>query len=144
MTKKKVTYTKEMIQLITTQDVYIEDVPGHQFRQYMRMTSFNFSDPDFGSAESLEFGQSDSIKGKGSHRGYSNNNFKSGDKTYNKWEGTHETIVKEGGVWEVSYEGKFDITAGTGKFKNLKGGGTYKGTWTAKGITEEGEFEAEY
>ena len=53
MTKKKVTYTKEMIQHITTQDVHIEDVPGHQFRQYMRMTSFNFSDPDFGSAESL-------------------------------------------------------------------------------------------
>ena len=44
----------------------------------------------------------------------------------------------------MNYEGNFTYTGGTGKFENIKGGGVYKGTWTAKGITEEGEYEAEY
>ena len=144
MEKKKGTYTKELKQQISISDVFIGDVPGHRFRQYMRISSYNNPDPDFGSSESLEYGQSDSIEGKGSHRGYSDiTNNKSGDKKYIKWEGTHETIVEEG-VWEVNYEGNFTYTGGTGKFENIKGGGGYKGTWTAKGITEEGEYEVEY
>ena len=35
----------------------------------------------------------DHIMGNGSHRGYSDNNYESGDKTYMKWEGTHNTEV---------------------------------------------------
>ena len=142
--KKKGTYTKELKQQLSTNDVQIGDVPEHQFLQWVRITSINYSDPDFGSSENLEYCQGDSIEGNGSHRGYSDNNFKSGDKIYNKWEGTHKTIVKEGGVWELNYEGKFSYTGGTGTFKNIKGGGVYKGTRTAKGVTEEGEFEVEY
>jgi hypothetical protein len=30
--------------------------------------------------------------------------------------------VKEGGAWELSYQGKGLFTGGTGKFKNIKGG----------------------
>ena len=144
MEKKKVTYTKEMKQQISMSDVFIGDVPGHQLSQYMRITSINYSDPDFGSSENLEYGQSDHIEGNGSHRGYSENNYKSGDKTFVKWGGTHKTIVKEDGVWEVNYEGNYSYTGGTGTFKNIKGGGVYKGTLTATAVTEEGEFEVEY
>ena len=82
--------------------------------------------------------------GNGSHRGYSDNNYESGDKTYMKWEGTHKTILKENGGRETNYEGKFEYTGGTGKFKNIKGGGVYKGAITDEGITEEGEIEVEY
>ena len=57
---------------------------------------------------------------------------------------TQKTIVKENGSWETDYEGKFEITSGTGKFENIKGGGVYKGTITEEGITEEGEYEAEF
>ena len=129
---------------ITNQDLFLGDVPEHELRQFMRITSNKYSDPDFESSENLDYGQSDSIAGKGSHRGYSDQAYKSGDKTYIKWEGKHKTIVKEGGVWEVNYEGKFTYNGGTGKFKDITGGGGYKGTWTAEGITEEGEFEVEY
>lgn len=144
MTKKKVTYTKEMKQQISNNDVQIGDVPEHQFGQWVRITSTNYSDPDFGSSENLDYGQNDHIEGNGSHRGYSDNNLKSGDKTHVKWDGTHKTIVKEGGIWEVNYEGNFTYTGGTGTFKNIKGGGVYKGTLTATGVTEEGEIEVEY
>jgi hypothetical protein len=142
--KKKVTYTKKIKQEISRENIYPGDVPKHQFSQFVRISSFTNSDPDFGSSESLEYGQSDSVAGNGSHRGYSVGNYKNEDKTYAKWEGTHKTTVKEGGVWEVIFEGKFQFTGGTGKFKNIKGGGVYKGKITAKGLTEEGEFEVEY
>ena len=144
MEKKKITYTKETKQQVSTNDFSIGDVPGHIFTQWVRITSSNYSDPDFGSSENLDYGQSDHIEGNGSHRGYSDNNLKSGDKTHMKWEGTHKTIVKENGEWELNYEGNFSYTGGTGSFKNIKGGGVYKGTWTAEESTEEGEFEVEY
>ena len=144
MKKKKVTYSKKVKQIIYRQDTNIGDVPGHQLSNYVRISSINNSDSDFGLSENLEYGQSDHIMGNGSHRGYSDNNYESGDKTHMKWEGTHKTIVKENGGLETNYEGKFEFTGGTGKFNNIKGGGVYKGTITEEGITEEGEYEAEF
>ena len=102
------------------------------------------SDPDFGTTDCLQYGQNDSVAGNGTHRGYNICKYKNGDKTYTKWNGTHKVTVKEGGAWEMNYEGKVQYTGGTGKFKNIKGGGVYKGTATAKGGTEEGEMEVEY
>lgn len=142
--EKKVTFKKEVKQEISYQATNIGDVPGHQLTNYVRISSVNNSDPDFGPTENLEYGQSDHIKGNGSHRGYSDVHFKNGDKTYYKQTGTHKTTTKEGGVSETNYEGKFEVTGGTGKFKNIRGGGIYKGTITEKGITEEGEYEVEY
>lgn len=142
--KKKVAYTKKMKQELSNLVTNIGDVPEHQLTHYVRISSINYSDPDFGPSENLEYGQSDHIHGSGSHRGYSDVHFKNGDTIYNKWEGTHQTTVKEGGAWETNYEGKFEATGGTGKFKNIKGGGIYKGAITEKGITEEGEYEVEY
>ncbi len=142
--KKKVTYKKEMKQEISYLVTNIGDVPEHQLTNFVRISFVNFSDPDFGPSEQLDYGQSDHIKGNGSHRGYSDVNFKNGDKLFNKWEGSHKTIFKEGGAWETNYEGKFKSTGGTGNFNNIEGGGIYKGTITEKGLTEEGEYEVEY
>ena len=58
--------------------------------------------------------------------------------------GTHKVVTKGNDDWEVHYEGKFEFIGGTGKFKNLKGGGTYKGHITPKGLTEEDEAEVTY
>ena len=142
--KKKVTYTKKIKQLISRADVYPGDVPKHKMSQSVRINSVTFSDPDFGTADCWAYGHLDSVAGNGTHRGYGVCHFKNGDKTYAENEGTHKTTVKEGGAWEVNYEGKIQFTGGTGKFKNIKGGGVYKGTITAKGRTEEGEMEVEY
>ena len=109
----------------------------------MRIDTHKHSDPDFGSAEEWIYMHSDSVAGTGTHRGHSVTNYENGDKSYQKWEGTHKTTVKDG-AWETKFEGKSQFTGGTGKFKNIKGGGAYKGTMTAKGVTGSGEFEAEY
>ena len=142
--KKNGTYKKELKQEIYYQATNIGDVLGHQFTNYVRICSVNSSDPDFGPSEQLDYGQSDHIKGNGSHRGYSDVNFKNGDKVFYKWEGSHKTTFKEGGVRETNYEGKYEATGGTGRYSNIKGGGGYKGTITEQGLTEEGEYEFEY
>lgn len=147
MKKQSGTYTKKAT-TISRNEIYPEDVPEHQIAQFLSKVSGTSSgpdlDPDCESWEGLDYGQSDSIAGNGSHRGYSVNTYKNGDKTYGKWEGTHQTIIKEGGAWELNYEGKHQYTGGTGKFRNIKGGGAYKGRITAEEQTEEGDFEEEY
>jgi hypothetical protein len=43
-----------------------------------------------------------------------------------------------------TWEGTYKIIGGTGKCKNIKGSGTYRGKATAEGASEEFEGEAEY
>ena len=90
------------------------------------------------------FGQSDSVAGTGTSRGYFRRLHKNGDTTYGSYEGTHKTTDKEDGSWERTSEGTYKITGGTGKFKNIKGGGTYRGKATAEGAFSEFEGEVEY
>jgi hypothetical protein len=88
--------------------------------------------------------QSDSVAGTGTHRGYFRRLHKNGDTTYGSYEGMHKTTVKEDGSSEPTWEGTYKLTGGTGKFKNAKGEGTYRGKVTAEGAFTEWEGEAEY
>ena len=69
---------------------------------------------------------------------------KNGDTDYGPYEGTHKTTFKEDGSFETTWEGTWKVTGGTGKFKNIKGGGTYRGKATAQGASSEWEGEVEY
>ena len=54
-------------------------------------------------------------------------------------------MFKEDGSWEgATFEGTWKFNGGTGKFKNVKGGGTYRGKATPEGASSEFEGEAEY
>ena len=65
--------------------------------------------------------------------------------TYTSYEGTHKTTVKEDGSSGRTWEGTNKITGGTGKFKNIKGSGTYRGKGTAERVSSsEWEGEVEY
>ena len=56
-----------------------------------------------------------------------------------------KTTFKEDGSRETTtWEGTYKATGGTGKFKNIKGGGTYRGKATAEGASEDWEGEMEY
>ena len=70
--------------------------------------------------------------------GYDVSNMSNGDKLFVRFQST--TKVKDG-VPEV--EGKWNFTGGTGKFKNLKGGGTFKGKGNADG-SSTADIEGEY
>ena len=41
------------------------------------------------------------------------------------------------GSWEATWEGTYKYTGGSGKFKNAKGGGTYKGRASSAGDFRE-------
>ena len=60
------------------------------------------------------------------------------------YEGIHKVITKPDGTWEVNYEGKYEYVGGTGRFKNIKGHGSYRGHITPDGLTEEDEAEVSY
>ena len=85
------------------------------------------SDPDHNETELIVYGQEDQVEGTGTHRGYFRRFHKNGETDYGSYEGTHKTSVKEDGSWEMTWEGTYQSNGGTGKFKNIKGSGAYRG-----------------
>lgn len=142
--KKKISASGKLERSISRAIVYLEDAPKHHLEQMVRIDTINSSDSDFNDIEVQHYQQSDSGAEKGSHKGYRIHFHKNGDKSYMRFEGTQKLIVKEKGAWEVDAEGKWQCTGGTGKFKSLKGSGTYKGKSTSKGSTYDWEGEVEY
>ena len=122
------------------------DDPKHELvAMEIRQDGTTSSDPDFNEAEHTVYEQRDSVAGTGTHRGYYTNLLKNGDTEYGLYEGTFKTTFKEDGSWETTtWEGTWKSTGGTGKLKNIKGGGTYRGKATAEGAFTEFEGEVEY
>jgi hypothetical protein len=102
------------------------------------------SDPDWDGTEEIIYEQSDSVAGTGTHRGYFRRLHKNGDATWGSYEGMHKATVKEDGSSEPTWEGTYKVTGGTGKFKDIKGEGTYRGKVTAQGASTDWEGEVEY
>ena len=120
------------------------DDPKHELIVLrIRRDTTTSSDPDWNDTEQIVYDQVDQVAGTGTHSGYYVRFHKNGDTEYGTYEGTHKTTVKEDGSWEMStWEGTYKIIGGTGKFKNIKGSGTYRGKATAEGASTE--FEGEY
>jgi hypothetical protein len=142
--KKKITGTNKMGPPISQTVVYPGDDPKHELVMLVRRDTTTSSDPDFNETELIVYDQSDSVAGTGTHRGYFRRLFKNGDTDFGSFEGAHKTTVKEDGSSETTWEGTSKVTGGTGKFKNIKGGGTYRGKATAEGASTEFELEVEY
>ncbi len=124
--------------------VPLGDDPKHELALTIRRDTTTSSDPDHNETEVMNYDQSDEVAGTGTHRGYSIRLFKNGDTDYASFEGMTKTTVKEDGSRETTWEGTWKVTGGTGKFKNIKGGGTYRGKATAEGASTEWEGEVEY
>lgn len=69
--------------------------------------------------------------GDGWHRGVEIDIFSK--QCYQRSEGTHKVITKQGGAWEVNYEGKYEFVGGTGRFNNLKGQGNLSRSYYSGG-----------
>jgi hypothetical protein len=142
--KKKITGTNKVGPVISRTVVFPLEDPKHELATMVRRDTTTSSDPDWDGTEEIIYDQSDSVAGTGTHRGYFRRLFKNGDTDYGPYEGTHKTTVKEDGSSETTWEGTWKVTGGTGKFKNIKGGGTYRGKATAQGASSEWEGEVEY
>jgi hypothetical protein len=107
------------------------DDPRHELVALeIRRDTTTSSDPDLNESEVIIYEQSDQVAWTGTHRRYFRRLFKNGDTSYGSYEGAHRTTVKEDGSWEATWEETWKFNGGTGKFKNIKGGGTYRGKAT--------------
>lgn len=79
-------------------------------------------DPLWNGAKITYWGTSDLVNGNGVQKGYWCDERANGDRDWGTFEGKITTSGQE-----VSMEGTFKFTGGTGKFKGLSGGGKYKG-----------------
>ena len=122
------------------------DDPKHELvALQIRRDTTTSPDPDLNGTEQIVYDQSDSVAGTGTHRGYYVRQHKNGDTEYGIFEGTHKTTNKEDGSFlEATWEGTYKVIGGTGKFKNAKGSGTYRGKATAEGASTDFEGEVEY
>lgn len=145
--KKKISGTAKTIRVTSQNNVSLKDVSGHVIYQAACLYTQTSSDPDWNDIQILEWEQGDEITGSGSHKGYDIELHKNGDETYIKFEGAHK-MIKQAPDWEVAGEGKLWFIGGTEKFKDIKGGGTYKAKATPLGdsyqITFDWEAEVEY
>lgn len=135
-------YTKTRNGTLSETKIYPGDLPGHELVQAVHSDTLRSSYADFNNVEERVFNQEESVGGNGTHRGMAVDYLKSGDQVFMTFDGSHRTTVKDGGAWEVTYSGKFDVVGGTGKYKNAKGKGTYRGKVTPEGgMQEEGVYE---
>jgi hypothetical protein len=95
-------------------------------------------DPLYNGARITYWGTSDLQNGNGPQKGHWCNEHTDGDRDWGTFEGR---IITSG--QQVSMEGTFKFTGGTGKFKDITGGGKYKGHFPS--ITDVvNNWEGEY
>ena len=146
--KKKIMGTNKHGPLISSTVVPLGpgDDPKHELVVLkIRRDTTTSPDPEWNETEQIIYEQVDEVAGTGTHRGYYVRLHKNGDTDYGPFEGTFKTTFKEDGSWEATtWEGTWHTTGGTGKFKNIRGSGTYRGKATAEGASTDWEGETEY
>ena len=108
--------------------VHIGDVPEHDFVQRVYTYRITSKNPDFQGLTSTNFAQTETTAGTGTHRGYGMWKNAAGDTIQVRFEGTQRP--KAGANGQAVYDGHFEFTAGSGKFKDIHGASTYAGRIT--------------
>jgi hypothetical protein len=119
---------------ISLPDVSNHDLNLMEVRGVQKSTDHNWDN-----AKITYWGTADLIAGNGPQQGYFVNEHGDGDRDFGTFEGK---IVTTGG--QVTIEGTWKYTDGTGNFQGLTGGGPYKGRMTSPTEVEntwEGAYE---
>jgi hypothetical protein len=85
----------------------------------------------------------DFTKGNGPFNGYAKYADRKGNAYFSKYQGMLTTNKSPEGKPITTFKGTYSYIKGIGKFENIQGGGTYKGTFIGKGIytmDSEGEY----
>jgi hypothetical protein len=143
--KKELTYVKTYSKSISKSSFNIDDVPNHEVMQEVLLQQSKYSGSDFKPVEEWIHVQTDQTDGSGSHKGNFFLILQGGDQTYGTFDGKHKTVVQKDGAWASTWEGTYRYLGGTGKYKNIKGAGTYKGRASPKEpFYEEGRETIEF
>jgi hypothetical protein len=142
--KKKITGTNKDGQILSQSSASPGDDPNHSITQLVGAQRTTSNNADWNNTQLIFYEHDDFIGGTGPLRGYGTHTHANGDKSYFNYEGTSKMTTKDGGAWEQIGDGRFTWTGGTGKFKTLKGGGTYKCKFTPDSGQCDWLGEAEY
>jgi len=106
--------------------ISLQDTPNHDLNLLEVRGVQKSNDDNWNNAEITYWGTADLIAGNGPQRGYFVNEHSDGDRDFGTFEGR---IATSGG--QVTIEGTWTYTGGTGNFQGISGGGTYKGRLTS-------------
>lgn len=119
----------------------INDPVGREIGTELVLSELHFTNSPIKVKEEWVYSQFDYVGGTGPHWGIFVDVLESGEQTVGRFEGNTVMKANPDGSWVMTWEGTHRYTGGTGKFKNVKGGGTYKGKATSTGeyteLTEE-------
>jgi len=87
--------------------------------------------PFLDGAQVMNYSVGDLVKGNGQQNGYITL-IKGEDGAIAKWEQKVVTTMSDGDKPVTTFEGNFTYTGGMGKYAGIKGGGTYKGSFTSE------------
>jgi hypothetical protein len=118
--------------------VCCDDTPGHQLMMRTGSAHQKCSDPLFNDTKHSSCSMADITNGKGHEHGYFVNEHANGDRECGSWEGKIVTRNEQ-----VSFEGTWKYTQGTGQFAGISGNGSFKGHMTSPSETEV-TFEGSY
>jgi hypothetical protein len=104
----------------------LSDVANHRLGLAEIRGTQNSTDEKWNGSKIIYWDTADLIAGNGPQRGYFVNEDNDGDCNYRTFEGKIKTVGSE-----VTLEGSWTFTSGTGKFKGLTGSGKYRGRMTS-------------
>lgn len=143
--KAKQSYVKTGFSTGYRTAVQIGDRSGHEIGQELSIADIKYSSPDFKAKSEWSLTQFDYIDGTGKQRGSFIDTHEDGSQTFGTFEGVQRTSAGADGEWESIWEGKYRYTGGTGRYKAIRGEGTYTGRATSKSAArEEGTEVVEY
>ena len=144
--KREQSYVKTNYRTLYKTVLPVGDVPNHEVVQEANSADMKYSNPEFKTKDEWAFVHSDLIDGSGTQTGYYYDTHEDGSHTYGTFKGTIKTTSKADGSWEAIWEGTYEYRGGSGKFKNLKGSGKYKGKASTQDPIgrEEGRETVEY
>ena len=105
---------------------YVNDVPNHELHLNEIRGSQKSTDDEWNNAKITYWSTLDLVSGNGSQRGYFLNVHEDGDTDSGSFEGKVTSTAKE-----VTLEGTWKISSGTGKLSGLTGNGSYRGRMTS-------------
>jgi len=118
--------------------IALHDVSNHDLNLLEVRGVQKSPDEKWNNSKITYWGTADLIAGNGAQRGYFVNEHSDGDRDFGTFEGR---IATPGG--QVTIEGAWNFTGGTGKFKGLTGSGSYKGRMTSP-VEVENTWEGKY
>ncbi|MFO0914789.1 MAG: hypothetical protein U0795_17655 [Pirellulales bacterium] len=132
-------------QVLSEQILTPPEVPGHSLISRVQRQKIQApTNPEYDGADVLIYVQDERVQGVGSARGVTVDTLKNGDKVFWTFQSKSKRVEKEGGSWEVTFEGTGEIVGGTGKYKNAKGHETFSGTVTPDSTNINTQITWEY